>query len=108
MFRVFGSMVAFCLVTCVLAQSDDSAKDLKRLEGTWTGTFVEAGGRPLSKKEKAVHVKLVFKGDKYTIFIDESKFAQGQIKLDAAKQMLTSIGGSVETSFGKKKAAPKK
>ena len=27
---------------------------------------------------------------------------------DAAKQMLTSIGGSVETSFGKKKAAAKK
>lgn len=27
---------------------------------------------------------------------------------DAAKQMLTSIGGSVETSFGKKKAASKK
>ena len=86
MTRAVGAW-GFCfLVTAVAAQVPDSAKDLKQMEGTWSGTFVEASGKPIPAKEKSVRVKLVVKGDKYTVFIDGEKLADGQIKLDASKQ----------------------
>ena len=68
-----GFLAVLCMATFAVAQSEDSAKDLKRLEGTWAGTFIEAGGKPLTKKEKAVHIKLVVKADKYTVFIEAAR-----------------------------------
>jgi uncharacterized protein (TIGR03067 family) len=83
MLRLVGVMMV------VLAgQPEDSAKDLKALQGTWSGSYVE-GGKPLADKEKAVKVKLVVKADKYTVFLDDAKAAEGQIKLDASKKPRT-------------------
>jgi uncharacterized protein (TIGR03067 family) len=86
MTKAMAALAISCLATAVAAQDGDSAKDLKQMAGTWSGTFVEAGGKPIPAKEKTVRVKLVVKGDKYTVFIDEAKFADGQIKLDASKK----------------------
>jgi uncharacterized protein (TIGR03067 family) len=86
MVRIFSVTGILCIITAALAQSDDSAKDLQRMEGTWTGTFIEAGGKPLPDNEKAIKIKLVVKADKYTVYISEMKYTEGHIKLDAAKQ----------------------
>jgi uncharacterized protein (TIGR03067 family) len=86
MLRALGTAGILCMVTAALAQPEDSAKDLKLMQGTWSGTFIEAGGAPIPDKEKAVKVKLVVKADKYTVFLDEMKYTEGQLKLDASKK----------------------
>jgi uncharacterized protein (TIGR03067 family) len=87
--RAFGITGLLWMAIGAAAQSDDSAKDLKLMQGTWTGNFIEAGGKPLPDKEKAVKVKLVLKADKYTVFLDDTKYTEGHIKLDAGKKPRT-------------------
>lgn len=85
MTRVSGTLGVLCCVGLALAQAGDTAKDLQLMQGTWAGTYLETGGAPIPDKEKNVKVKLVVKADKYTVYIDEMKFIDGQLKLDATK-----------------------
>ncbi len=81
-----GVLVVLALNLLGAAQAGDAAKDLKLMEGTWSGTFLETGGKPFPDQEKAVKLKLVIKGDKYTVFLEDKKFVEGTLKLDPAKK----------------------
>jgi uncharacterized protein (TIGR03067 family) len=88
MLRVFEILAVLCMVAGA-AQTEDNANDLKLMQGTWSGAFIEAGGKPLPDKEKAVKLKLIVKADKYTVFLDEKKITEGELKLDASKKPRT-------------------
>ena len=89
MTRPYVLLAALVTVSLAAAQGTDTAKDLKLMQGTWEVTFVEAEGKPLPDKEKAVKMKVVIKGEKYTVFLDEQKYTEGVVKLDAAKKPKT-------------------
>jgi uncharacterized protein (TIGR03067 family) len=69
------------------AQEDAAKKDLEQMQGTWTVAAQEMGGAKLTDEQiKQANVKLVVKGDKYTLSIGDQPIAHGTIKLDPAKK----------------------
>lgn len=60
--------------------------DLKKMAGTWRGTILEIDGKPPTDGEKSIAIKLLIKGDRYTVFFDEKKIGEGTFKLDEKKK----------------------
>lgn len=83
-------MTLACLLAGVLlsagAGADDAAKELEKLQGTWTVTIVELDGKPATDEQKKRVSQLVVKGDKYTILVDGKKIDGGTLKVDPAKK----------------------
>ena len=74
------------LVTAVLALSGAFAapadKDMAAIEGTWLPATAELAGKPFPEEVRK-SIKLVIKGDQYTVTIGEV-VDRGTLKLDAA------------------------
>jgi uncharacterized protein (TIGR03067 family) len=61
--------------------------DLKKMEGAWTMTSREGGGRKATAEElKKINGKLVIKGHKYTFYFNGKAVTRGTIKLNSAKE----------------------
>lgn len=81
------AIVILLSATALSARAQDaSAKDLKLMQGSWHGEVIEAGGGKPSDKEKEPQVKVVVKGDKYTVFFNDMKYTEGTLKLDASQK----------------------
>ncbi|MBI3411586.1 MAG: TIGR03067 domain-containing protein [Planctomycetes bacterium] len=59
-------------------------EDFKRMEGTWSGEVVEAEGKPASDDFNSVQLKLVVKGETYTIYANDKQLTTGTFKLDSS------------------------
>jgi uncharacterized protein (TIGR03067 family) len=71
-------------------KEDEVKKELAKMEGTWTIVIHESNGKKQTDEEvKAVKMKLVVKGDKYTVFLDDKPLTQGTLKLDPSKKPKT-------------------
>ena len=83
--RLLCGVVLGLAVTAVgLAQ--DSAGDLKAMQGAWLGRIAEIGGVEPDNKIKEFQPKVVIKGDAYTTFLGDMKIEEGKMKLDATKK----------------------
>jgi uncharacterized protein (TIGR03067 family) len=73
------------LVTTTSAQ--DSADDLKKLEGAWKGHLREVDGKVLSKDDiDKTAFNVVIKGDTYKVYEAGAVVDEGTFKLDAGKK----------------------
>jgi uncharacterized protein (TIGR03067 family) len=93
--------VALTLVlSFALAARSGGAQDGDTLEGTWVPTMAELGGK-LFPDEARKSIKLVVKGDKYTVTVGKA-VDQGTIKLKpAAKPKQMDITGTDGPNKGK-------
>jgi len=78
--RSLAALAMLVLAIGIVVAGEGS--DLKKMEGTWQGTVLELGGKPPTDGEKKITIKLVVKGDRYTIFFSEQKISEGAFKLD--------------------------
>jgi len=81
---VSGFLFVFALAA--RAGSDD---DLKVMQGTWSATIIEAAGKPPPAEEKETKIKVVVKGNAYTVFFNDKQIVEGTLKLDAKKKPKT-------------------
>jgi uncharacterized protein (TIGR03067 family) len=77
--------------TVLLIGADDpkeaAKKELKKLQGTWMLIgHVENGQTTTEEQNKKAKVKLVVKGDKYTISFGDTVAGKGTIQLDPKKK----------------------
>ena len=91
------TLMMACLAVPLLA--GDPAGDLKKMQGTWQGAILEIGGNPAKEEEKKIQVKLVVAGDKYTIFVEDTKISAGTMKLDESKKPKTIDAKASEGEF---------
>lgn len=92
-------VVAMFAGTLALAQAGGGVSDSKKMEGTWQGMVLEIGGKAPSDGEKKISIKLLIKGDRYTIFFDEQKTSEGAFKLDEKKKPKTIDATASEGDF---------
>ncbi len=76
-------VAAFILAWTPSVCCGDDKSDAKMLEGTWAPTKAELNGNPL-QEEILKDLRLVIKGDKYTVKWGEV-VDEGQLKIDSAK-----------------------
>jgi uncharacterized protein (TIGR03067 family) len=73
-----------CLVSAYGETRPGDAKELEKLQGTWS--FVKASGGGDQKKERRAAVRIVFKGDAITFLADDSKrTVRGTYTVDPSK-----------------------
>src|SRR5438105_1006023 len=83
-----------------LAAESGDGKDKENLEGTWLPTTAELGGKPFPD-DVVKTIKLVLKGDKYTVTVGD-KLDQGTVKRNAsAKPKELDITGTEGPNKGK-------
>ena len=80
-------LLASALAAGVSAQ-DPGKDDLKRLEGTWRMVSGEADGKK-APEEELKKIKVIFKGDAYTVMSDGRVEEKGTQKLDPTKKPKT-------------------
>jgi uncharacterized protein (TIGR03067 family) len=83
--------VALSLVLGLFASSilaDDVAKDLKKLEGTWTFDSVEAGGNKLPA-EQFKTMSVTMEGTKYSVKLNDMVVEAATQKIDSSKSPKT-------------------
>src|SRR5262245_15662074 len=88
MFQATATRVA-ALATILMAAGfalSGDGDDLKRMSGTWSGEIIEAGGKPATEEFKSAQVKLIIKGNEYSIYFGDKQIASGAIKLDQTKK----------------------
>ena len=81
------AIVGGILLSGMLGVLNADEKDLKELEGSYSVTTLEKGGKP-AEKEKTQTVKVTFKGDNLIIAI-EGVEKKAKIKIDTSKQPWT-------------------
>ena len=80
-------LVAVVLVAAEAPKEDAAKKDLKKMEGTWMLIgHVHEGKTTTEKENKQARVKLIIKGDKYSIYFGDKERGKGTIRLDPAKK----------------------
>ena len=100
---VFVSAFLVVAVTVPL-RAGDAKEDLKAMEGEWTPTTGEVGGKPFPD-EVLKTIKLFLKDDSYTVTVGEMT-DRGTVKLDASKTPKTlDIIGTEGPNKGKTFAA---
>ena len=67
--------------------ADEAAKKgLKEMAGTWKVVAEEAEGMKLTAEQvQKMKVKLIMKGDRYTVYFGEDVVAKGKLRLDPTK-----------------------
>jgi uncharacterized protein (TIGR03067 family) len=81
-------IVAAVVLVAAEAPTEDAAKkNLKKMEGTWMLIgHVHEGKTTTEKENKQARVKLIIKGDKYSIYFGAKEAGKGTIRLDPAKK----------------------
>jgi uncharacterized protein (TIGR03067 family) len=88
------------LLSFSLGASGGEAKDSDTLQGTWLPSTAELGGTPFPDEVRKT-IKLVVKGDKYTVTVGK-EVDQGTVKLNpAAKPKQLDIIGTDGPNKGK-------
>ena len=78
------TLLSACLVlSLAIPVFGDDKEDMKMMEGEWTPTAGEFGGKPFPD-EILKSIKLVLKGDTYTVGAGDQT-DRGTVKVDAAK-----------------------
>lgn len=96
--KLFASLV-LVLSFSSAAWSDDAKND--SLEGTWLPSSAELGGKKFPDEVRKA-MKLVIKGDKYTVTIEKEGFDEGTVKLKpAATPKAIDITGTKGPNKGK-------
>jgi uncharacterized protein (TIGR03067 family) len=80
-------VAAGLLVVTAHAKDDDNAKELKKLEGTWTLASGEDDGKKLSD-DAIKNSKLTIEGEKHTVKVGDNTY-KGTHKVDATKKPKT-------------------
>lgn len=91
-------LIAMMLIGAGSVLSGDG-DELKRMAGSWSGEIVEAAGKPATDDFKAVKLKLVMKGDVYTVYFDDKQVATGTVKLDPTKKPKTIDAAQTEGPY---------
>jgi uncharacterized protein (TIGR03067 family) len=93
------AMLALLLSFALAARSDD-AKDPDTIQGTWLPATAELGGKPFPDQVRKT-IKLVVKGDRYTVTVGK-EVDQGNVKLNpSAKPKEMDIIGTDGPNKGK-------
>jgi uncharacterized protein (TIGR03067 family) len=80
-------VAAMILIAAEAPKDDAVKKDLKKMEGTWMQIGETHEGITRTDKEnKKAKVKLIIKGDKYSIFFGAKEAGKGTIRLDPSKK----------------------
>jgi uncharacterized protein (TIGR03067 family) len=75
------------LIAAKNPKGDAAKKDLKTMQGTWKVVVHEAEGKRTTDKEnQKADVKLIVKGNKYTLYFAKKKGGEGTIKLDPTQK----------------------
>ena len=80
--NTFASLMVFLSLAAIVR--GDEKEDMKAMEGEWTMSAAELGGKPFPD-EIAKTIKLVLKGDTYRATVGE-QVDKGTVKLDASKK----------------------
>jgi uncharacterized protein (TIGR03067 family) len=81
------ALAAGVLVAAEAPKEDAGKKDLKAMQGTWEAVSHEEDGRKATEEErKKAQVRLVVKGDEYTISFGKTVGGKGTLKLDPGKK----------------------
>ncbi len=83
--KAFGVLVLLTVAAVARPQGEAAKKDLKAMEGTWTITAAEVGGKKLKKEDQKEEIRLTVRDGKYTIHFGDKQVATGALKLDADK-----------------------
>lgn len=67
---------------------EDAKKELKKMEGTWQVTSSETDGQKMSE-EDVKQIKVIIKGNQYTLKQLDNTINQGTFKLDPTKKPKT-------------------
>ena len=90
MFRTTWAVLAgsaILLLTCTVMAGGETEKELKKFEGTWTVVGLETKGKALPEDAlKQINLKVMFKGDKYTVEAMGEFAEEGTIKIDPTKK----------------------
>jgi uncharacterized protein (TIGR03067 family) len=93
-------LISVCVGLCARGDETPSAKEAKKMEGTWKPVTAELGGRPFPE-EVIKMMQLVLADGKYTVTIGEQK-DEGTVKLDPTKTPRTmDITGTKGPNQGK-------
>jgi uncharacterized protein (TIGR03067 family) len=95
------TLLSACLILCLAVPVfGDDKEDMTMMEGEWTPTKGEFGGKPFPD-EILKSIKLVLKGDTYTVGAGDQT-DRGTVKLDASKTPKTmDITGTEGPNKGK-------
>jgi uncharacterized protein (TIGR03067 family) len=98
------AVLCLSLVTAAAAQEGDkAAKDLKKLQGSWTVVAMEIKGQKFPEDQlKEADIKLVVRDGKYVQQMMGEIMEEGTFKLDPSKKPAT-IDWSIETGKDKGK-----
>lgn len=97
--KLFASFVLL-LAFAVVVRSDDAKKDGEPFQGTWLPTAAELGGTPFPEEVRK-SIKLVVKGDQYTVTVGK-EVDQGTVKRNpSAKPKELDITGTDGPNKGK-------
>jgi len=85
----FNLLAVFVLTLCAcsVAWSDDTAKDDKKMEGTWLPTSAKLGDMDFPDEVRKT-IKLVIKEGEYTVTVGEQK-DHGTVKFDSSAKIKT-------------------
>lgn len=91
MIKAQGMFVAVMAIAgSVALAGDQSAKDLKRMEGNWIAEVQQFGGKPIPRADAAkIRIQLNIRGENYTVFVDDKQAGHGTMKLDATRRLAT-------------------
>ncbi len=72
------------------AKEEAAMKELQKMEGTWLVTLLELNGEKATEEQnQRPQIKLLVKGDKYTVYHGEERVVEGTLKLDPTKKPKT-------------------
>ncbi len=81
-------VLAVGLLLAADAKEDTAKKELKKLEGTWQVVSMEMDGQKQSEDD-AKQYKIIIKGNKYTLKMQDNAINQGTFTIDATKKPKT-------------------
>src|SRR5437867_9142460 len=83
--RVLGLACLVWFAGLAGAQDDALKKDMERLQGAWKMVAFETADAAAAKDIK-IKGKIVFEGNKFIVFLDDTKFGEAEFKLDPSKK----------------------
>ena len=103
--RTMLAVTVSCLLGAGPVQDEASKKELQKLEGIWVLTSLTSGGKEVAKVAN-FNVRMVFKGERFTVKAGDKILGEGTFKIDpsqkpkAMEQTSATGPGKGKTSLG--------
>jgi uncharacterized protein (TIGR03067 family) len=77
--------VLLFVVTGLAVSAGGAGDDLKAMQGRWSVTIAEIGGKPAGDELKNLKLVIVVEGDTFRILSNDKAFSAGKLKIDSSK-----------------------